>query len=294
MKALVIGASGQVGRELMRLLERTNGADALGTYSKHPAAGLRQLDITSPSSVASLFKEYEPDTVFLCAAMAHVDLCQEQPVLARKVNVSGPANVAAACACKGTRLVFVSTDYVFDGSKGMYAEGDAPAPLNEYGRSKLEAENRIGGLCRNLVIARTAMVYSYNPSSSNFAMQLLNNSSKGTKMRVADDIYASPTYAPDLAVMLLKLAESGKTGLYHATGGARVSRLEFAKTFCKTMGLDDNFIDPVPGAVFKPKAPRPPDSSLSVDKIKRDTGHFPLDYEKGLKLFKQSALEAGI
>lgn len=276
----------------MRLLERTPGAAALGTYSKRAVPGLRQLDITSPSSVATLFKEFEPDTVFLCAAMANVDQCQEQPVLARRINVSGPANVAAACACKGTKLVFVSTDYVFDGSSGMYTETSAPAPINEYGKTKLEAENRIGGLCRNLIIARTAMVYSYNPASSNFAMQLLNNSAKTEKMRVASDVYASPTYAPDLALMLLKLAESGKTGLYHAAGGKRVSRLEFAQTFCKTMGLNPDFIEPVPGSIFKPKALRPPDSSLSVEKFRRDTGYSPLDYAQGLKLFKQAMTEA--
>jgi len=292
MKALVIGASGQVGTELMRLLSASPDTPALGTYASHPQPGLERMDITDTASVATMFDNYEPDTVFLCSAMPHVDACEEKPALTRKVNVEGAAKTAAACASRGARLVFVSTDYVFDGEKGNYTEEDTPRPINVYGQSKLDAESRVLALCRNAAVARTAMVYSYNTASPNFAMQLLNNDKKGAKMRVAEDMYANPTYAPDLAMMLLKLALSGQTGIFHAAGSQRVSRLEFALKACEVLGLNKSFIEPVAFAQLTTKAARPLDSSLDISKLRAALGHEPLGAKAGLSKFKKALAEA--
>lgn len=292
MKALVIGASGQVGTELMRLLSASPDTHALGTYASHPQPGLERMDITDTASVAAMFDNYEPDTVFLCSAMPHVDACEEKPALTRKVNVEGAAKTAAACASRGARMVFVSTDYVFDGEKGNYAEEDTPRPINVYGQSKLDAESRVLALCRNAAVARTAMVYSYNASSPNFAMQLLGNSRKSAKMRVAKDMYANPTYAPDLAVMLLKLALSGQTGIFHTAGGQRASRLEFALTACEVLGLKKSMLEPVLFSELSPKAARPLDSSLNTGKLRTALKHEPLGVKAGLLKFKEAMAEA--
>ncbi|HOX23263.1 MAG TPA: SDR family oxidoreductase, partial [Elusimicrobiales bacterium] len=202
--------------------------------------------------------------------------------------------VAAACASRGARLIHVSTDYVFDGEKGGYSETDTPRPINVYGQSKLDAESRVTALCRDCAVARTAMVYSYNASSPNVAMQLLNNNRNNIKSRVATDMYANPTYAPDLAEMLIKLAESGKIGVFHATGPQKVSRLEFAQLACRILGLNLELLEPMQFAKLKPKAARPLDSSLEIAKLRQAIGHQPLGPEAGLKQFAKKMAEDGL
>ncbi len=268
MKVLIIGASGQVGGALASLCVRRR-LEVYGTSRR--GQGFLYLDLADPSSVAGAFKAAAPDLVFLCSAMTNVDNCEREPELARSVNAEGPALAAEECRKAGAKLVYFSTEYVFDGASGPYGE-DAPAcPVSVYGRTKLEGEKAALALDGALAL-RTTVVYSHNTASKNFIMQLVSNSRSGAKMRVPSDQFSNPTYAPELAAAALDLAGLDAAGVYNVVGPDWMNRYDFALKACAAFGFDPAFLEPRLTSELGQIAARPLKAGLKTEKLAAKLG----------------------
>lgn len=227
MRIIITGANGQLGAELKKVLEGHN----IYAFSKE------QLDITIPTNVREKIEEFEPDVVIHCAAYTNVDGCESNADLAYRVNAAGAGNVAAECLKTGAAMVYVSTDYVFDGQKGQpYYEFDQPDPKNTYGKTKLAGEEIVKNTLRKHYIVRTAWLYGRE--GKNFVKTMLQLAETQKTVNVVNDQFGSPTNAYDLARAIKLLIESEKYGIYHVTNSGSCSWYDFAKKIFEVKGLD--------------------------------------------------------
>jgi dTDP-4-dehydrorhamnose reductase len=225
MRIVLTGADGQLGTELVPVLAAHG--EVIGTT-------IGDLDVTQ-SDCADRIAALGPDWVVHTAAATDVDGCEQEPGMAMAVNAEGTRRVAEGCRRAGAGLVYLSTDYVFDGSKGEpYTEWDVPAPLNVYGRSKLEGERATRALAPRWLIVRTAWLYGRH--GKNFVKTILGKAEAGEPLRVVDDQVGSPTYAQDLAGALALLLSRGRTGLYHVTNSGSCSWFAFAQEILRLVG----------------------------------------------------------
>lgn len=287
MKILITGSSGLLGS---KLVDVAKGHEILPTYSTKPLfPDSLKMDITSRNEVLRIIGEFKPDVVIHTAAETDVDGCEVNKDRAREVNVEGTENIAEACAEVGASPVYVSTDYVFDGERGLYDEDDSPNPINYYGLTKLEGEKRVARIGNHLIV-RTSVLYGWHRWKKNFATWVLESLKQKKRITVVDDHYNSPTLADNLAELLLEAVENGLTGLYHIAGRERISRSKFALEIAKTFGLDSELVKPIKMAELKAwVARRPRDSSLRVDKIQRALKTKPLSISEGLRSMKERA-----
>ena len=282
MTALIIGASGQVGFHIAKAC-RDLGITTYGTATKPNPACALQLDITNPHSVAQAFKISHPDVVFLCAALTHVDGCEKAPGLAEAINVTGTASVADYCKRCGAKLVYLSTDYVFDGNDGPYSELAIPHPINIYGKTKLAGEHIALAQADALTI-RTTWVYSYIAGGNNFLMQVLSAGRVGRKLQVPFDQYSTPTHAADLAKYAVELVIRNKSGVYNVAGADCLSRYAFALKICNQFNMVSDFIEPAATYELQQTARRPLRSGLTVNKLSAEIG--PMSVADSLELIK--------
>lgn len=284
---LVIGASGLVGSNLYRVLNE-RGAAVRGTYLSHPSPGLEPLDLTDESAVERLLADARPSVVYLPAANPFVDWIEENPEASRRINVDAPKRLVDRLRGSAARLVYYSTDYVFDGTAGPYSEEDAPNPLSEYGRQKLEVEEYVRGALPDALVLRVAVVYGWERNPKNFAHRLVNNLRAGnTQMRLPSDQYGNPSYAPNLAAASVELAESGAGGLFHLCGEAVANRYEFAAAVADTFGLPKDGMEPVTTDRLSQKAKRPLNAGMVVGKAQSRLRTPLLGYPAALKLMKE-------
>jgi len=207
VKALVLGAEGQLGAELVKLLGSDAGASRL------------EVSITDAAALDAVVAARRPAVVFNCAAYNAVDRAEAEPEVAFAVNATGPFNVASACVRHGARFVHFSTNFVFDGAKmGAYVESDLPSPLGVYARSKLEGERRVAEVMPEALVMRTAAVFGGHRGQS-FPERILSRARAGSPLRVVSDQRVNPTYAADLAAAAFHLAAAGEEGLVHAVSG---------------------------------------------------------------------------
>ena len=271
-RVLVVGASGLVGNALLRAWA-ARGTEVFSTTYEWPSSPLfRRLDMRDAAAVRGILEEFSPGLVALPAANPHVDYCQTHPGETRLVNVAGSLNVARACRERGVRMIFFSSDYVFDGRKGRYVEDDQPSPINEYGRQKAEVEAAVLSLDpRNLVI-RTSAVYGWQWDPKNFALQVVSRLRAGEPMRVVSDVRYNPTYAENLAEAVAGLAQAGLGGIFHAVGSQTLARDEFARRIADAFGLEARLIEPALSSEFASPTPRPKESSLATEKLRSAIG----------------------
>src|SRR5215831_6757708 len=188
---LVIGASGLAGQSLVRTI-RDRGQNVVGTYASRPRDGLRLLDFTNAGQISECFSALRPKTIYLAAALTHVDYCEEHPEEAQRRNLDGPKLIAQEAARLGAKLIFYSTEYVFDGKNGPYDEEARPEPLSVYGKIKLAAEEAIRDLCADALIIRTTVLYGWDTESVNFAMQIYSRVKSGAEMTIPIDQIGNP------------------------------------------------------------------------------------------------------
>jgi dTDP-4-dehydrorhamnose reductase len=283
-KVLVIGGTGLVGNALLRAWTAQKADVAAATYHCHASGGFLHLDMQNDGQVKALLSEHRPTVVAVPAANPFVDYCQLHPEQTRRVNVAGTLNVARACKDLGARMIFYSSDYVFDGLKGRYTEEDAPCPINEYGRQKAETERGVLALDpRNLVI-RTSGAYGWQWEPKNFVLQVRGNLSEGRPMRVAEGLRYNPTYVENLAQITTALVAAGAGGIFHVVGAEEILRTEFAARAARALGLDASLIHTVPAAEFKSPTVRPKQTSLITEKVRRLLPDIPLlGVDEGLK-----------
>ena len=284
MTSVIIGASGQIGRFLRQASPSRSCTGLDLTYP--PESGFR-LDITRKDEVDGAFGRHQPRHVFLTAALTHVDFCEERPEEARRINVLGTQNVVEACKAARSKLIFFSSEYVFDGNHGPYREEDFPSPVSVYGKTKWESEKTIADSLPDYLIVRTTVVYSYDPEGKNFLMQLQNRLGSGQRMRVASDQWSHPTYAPSLAEIVWELVLHGARGIYHVVGPDYLSRYQFAQMAARNLGLDPGLLEPVPTYQLQQKAPRPLKAGLLTDKLKSFLGHVPIGVQEALLRIQQ-------
>jgi dTDP-4-dehydrorhamnose reductase len=263
MKILVVGAEGQVGHYLLRVLGPSH--EVSGT-SLEGIAGLPALDIREAGAVDRYIAALRPEYVILTAALTHVDQCEDRPEEAERINVRGAEHVAQACRRLDAGLAFFSSEYVFDGRSGPYRETDPTRPESVYGRTKLAGEQLVAALVPNHLIVRTTVVYSYLPGSVNFFMQILQRAQNRQSITVPSDQIGNPTQAANLAQALAELIEGGHRGIFNLVGTSRVGRDVFARRILEKLGYDPEQVAAVPTASLKQKAPRPLAAGLVTDK----------------------------
>ena len=242
MRILITGSLGQLGSELKRII--TSGTSELGvlpaTYHdvKLLMVDVDDLDITDKESVDAYFTEHRPSLVFNCAAYTNVDGCEIDEETAYRVNALGAKHLAQACAHLGSRLIHLSTDYVFSGDATVpYTESDKPDPRTAYGRTKLAGETFVLEYCPDSIVCRTAWLYGHE--GGNFVKTMLRLAKEKGELTVVSDQVGNPTSAVDLAWQLVLLASSSERGVFHATGnGEPVSWHTFAQKIVSQAGLD--------------------------------------------------------
>lgn len=291
-KLLVIGASGLLGS---KLYSQAGGKyDISGTYNPEvdgkSSLRLDPLDIGSKEEVEKLFGKTQPELVILCAAMTNVDGCEKQPLVANRVNATGPVLVARSCKKAGAKLIHISTDYVFDGAKNRrYTEEDVPRPISVYGSSKLAGERAVLSTLPGAVIARPAVLYGWNPieGKDNFVTWVLKKLRAGERATLFEDQWISPTYADDLARTLLELGEKDVGGVWHLSGPDCLDRPACGRMIAEAFGLDGKLVVPVPSSSVSLPAKRPRYSCLDVSKVEKLLGRKMVSFEEGLRRMRE-------
>ncbi len=292
----MVGGSGLLGFKVAELAKNEFETSATCNFRPTKLQGCRlfKLDKTDRSATLTLVNELKPDVVIDTAALHNVDYCETHHDEAWKVNVQGTKNVAEACEKVGAKMVFVSTDYVFDGKKGFYGEEDTPAPLHYYAETKLEGERVVMKAGINYAIARPSVIYGWSPSESaglksssgksmNFVVWVINKLKSKEEISLVTDQYSCPTLADNLAEVLLVMSKSGKPGIYHTAGKTCINRYDFAKKIALTFNLDYNLMKPVTSDYFRQVAERPKKCCLDVSKAEKEFGVRLLTVEEGLK-----------
>ncbi len=290
MRALIIGASGQVGAALIERLT-AGGHDWVGTYAHVPRPGLQPLDMTDHRGTERLIAETAPDWVFCVGALTFVDYCEEHPDEAFCVNRDAAAVAARAAAKRGAGVVYYSTDYVFDGENGPYTEDDPVQPISVYGQSKLQGEHAVRDENVRALIIRTAVVYGPEPQGKNTVYQTLRRTRAGERLRVSDDQLCSPTYNADLAAASVALATRGLGGVFHIAGPAVLDRPAFARLACRVFGYDETLVDAVPTSELGQRAARPLRAGLRSERAQAALATSLRGPEDGLRAMR-AALEA--
>ena len=250
------------------------------------------LDVTDEVQVRGAFEKVHPDVVVHSASLTDVDRCELNRELAWKTNVVGTERVAGAAKMSSAFLVYVSTDYVFNGQKGCYREDDEPDPVNYYGVTKLEAERVVEGRLEDYCVVRGSVIFGSKPAAGkiNFALWLVNKLGAGERVKVITDQWISPTLNTSMADMTLEIVERRLTGVFHVSGATRISRFDFAGLLAEIFSLDAGLIDAADAAGFPWVAKRPRDSSLDTAKARKILKNKPLEVHQALRRLKQERL----
>ncbi len=296
-KVLIVGANGFLGTNLLRF--RTSH-DYISQNLDLIAADLdnsnipsdvqfHKINITNHEQTRKKITKIAPDIVILTAAMTNVDQCEVNKNLATKVNVEGPFNIIKACKKTGSKLIFISTDFIFDGMKKRgysYKETDVPNPLSYYAKTKYEAELVIFSSGIEYLICRTGVLYGWNEKKLNFITWILNNLEQNKPISIITNQINSPTFIANLAQILLKLVEKEAKGIYHTVGDCALNRYEIALKCADIFEYHKDLITPIDH--LEQKAIRPKNASLDITKLKNLLGSelkiFNLD--DGLKYMR--------
>lgn len=288
MKVFVTGVGGQLGHDVMNELHKRGfegiGSDIAPQYSGvadgSPVTTMPyiQLDITDAQAVSSVLHTVRPDAVIHCAAWTAVDLAEDADKVekVRAINVGGTRNIAAACKALGCKMLYLSTDYVFDGQGTAPWQPDCKdyKPLNVYGQTKLEGELAVANTLEKYFIVRIAWVFGRN--GNNFIKTMLNLAKKYDTLRVVNDQIGTPTYTLDLSRLLVDMIETEKYGYYHATNeGGYISWYDFACEIFRQAGLSTKVIPVTTVEYGLSKAARPFNSRLDKSKLTQN-GFTPL------------------
>ncbi len=276
MKILVTGANGQLGTETVSLLSQ-DGDYEVRAYDR------QELDITNAEQVMKKVCDFRPDWILHCAAYTNVEQAEGDGLEANwKINREGSVNISKAAHEVGAKLMTISTDYVFDGTKtSPYTPEDEPNPLNEYGKAKLAGEQAVRYYCPDAYIIRTSWVFGEH--GQNFVYTMLKSAERKNVLKGVADQYGRPTYAPDLASFMKHVIEvRPESGIYHFSNDEEASWYEFAVEILKNTDVK---VLPVSSEEFPQKAKRPSYSVMSLDKVK-ETGFYVPTWKDSLERFQ--------
>lgn len=279
VKVVVTGAKGQLGMDVMSMLQKQGKYQAFGF-------GRQELDITNLKQVQETMEQINPDIIIHAAAFTNVDLAEVEQDLAYQINGIGTKNIAVAASKQKSKLVYISTDYVFNGNSTQpYNEFDSPEPIGVYGKTKLAGEEFVRAIHDQFFIVRTSWIYGEH--RHNFVKKMLSLAQEKKQISVVDDQIGSPTYTIDLINSILDLIDTDKYGIYHISNSGGCSWYEFAKAIFEEANLSVD-LKPCKTKEFPRPAKRPTYSVLHHYSLK--TNGFPpmRDWREALHLFIQS------
>ncbi len=283
MRVLVTGAKGMLAHALLPCLKVEH--DVVGV-------DLDDFDISKEADVQKAFREIRPEFVYHLAAYTDVDGCEANPELAMQVNAEGTANLARASAEVGAAMLYVSTDYVFDGTgQKPWCEDDATNPLSAYGQSKLKGEEAVRGSVARHLIARSSWLFG--PKGKNFVSTILKLAAQKDELRVVSDQRGSPTYTRHLAAKLSQMIGCTAYGTYHVTGSGSCSWFEFTQAILKAGGFDRVRVFPISTAESNRLAPRPAFSVLENRRLTESQLGLLPDWTKGLADYVEEGARLG-
>lgn len=291
MRILVTGANGFSGYYLIqRLLQKKFAVIATGKgecrlpFTADSNFIYASMDFTDPFSVDAVFARFKPDVVVHAGAMSKPDECEMNQMLAYVVNVEGTVTLMTNAEEQKSFFIFLSTDFVFDGEKGMYREEDVPNPVNYYGKTKLEAEDIIKDYPYDWCIVRTVLVYGKNHSGGKNILTIVKDKlEKGEGYNVVDDQVRTPTYVDDLARGIVSVIEKRAKGIFHISGKDVLTPYQIAIATAEYLKLDTTLIKRVTAADFSQPARRPLMTGFIIDKARKELNYDPVSFMEGLK-----------
>ena len=286
---LVTGCNGLLGSNLVFQVaeeHRVIATTRTCAMSSREVTKVR-MDISDEVEVGSVLRRFPPDLVIHCAAETNVDLCETQPELAERINTGGTRHITKVAADLGVGVIFVSSDSVFDGHRGGYAEGDQTGPLNVYSQTKLRGEQVVfEASSENLVVRTNMFGWNMLPKKS-LSEWCLAELREGNDINGFADVLFSPLLVNDIASLILETYEAGLRGLYHLGARDHTSKYEFALKIARAFQLDDQLVSASSLSAAKLAAPRPRKTYLDVAKLTADLGHPLPSIDEGIKTFHE-------
>lgn len=285
MKVLVTGVKGQLGHDVMNELA-LRGIEAFGV-------DVEEMDITDRTACETVISQEKPDAVIHCAAYTAVDAAEDNLELCRKINAEGTRNIARVCKAMDIKMMYISTDYVFNGGgERPWEPDDHREPLNVYGLTKYEGEIAVEQNVQKYFIVRIAWVFGVN--GKNFIKTMLRLGKEKGAVSVVDDQIGSPTYTYDLARLLVDMIQTDKYGRYHATNEGLCSWYEFACEIFRQAGMDEVKVTPVDSDGFPAKAKRPSNSRMSKEKLTENGFERLPSWQNALERYLKALKENGM
>ncbi|HZW04353.1 MAG TPA: SDR family oxidoreductase, partial [Anaerolineaceae bacterium] len=285
---LVTGASGLLGLNFaLAAAQRNHAVTGLVHRNRVHSApfAVAAADLTAPGEIDRLLDEVRPEVIVHCAAMAILDECEAQPEQAQKVNAEAPGVLARAAACRAIRLVHISTDSVFDGQVGHYAETDEPHPISVYARTKLAGERAVQAADPSALVARVNFYGWSLKGRRSLAEFFYNHLVAGQPVNGFTDVYFCPLLVNDLAEILLEMIERHLEGLYHVYSAECLSKHEFGCRLARVFGLDETLVRPVSHEEGGLLAARSPNLTMDVSKLSAALGHPLPGQDSGIRRF---------
>jgi dTDP-4-dehydrorhamnose reductase len=289
VKYLVLGANGLIGKAITRQL--ADRKEWVGTCFRREEPGLICLDITLPESLESIFSRTKPQCVINCTGLSGgVDFCEKNPETAARFHLDATKSIGKLCEDYHAAMAFISTDYIFDGSRSAYKEDDEPHPLNKYGELKLNAEQWIKQNVSRHIIARTTNVFGWDPETvtPNYIMSLYRAVTVKNQFKAPSFLWGNPTYVDDLASAIIELYSLGANGVFHVVGSSFINRYDWALKACNLGYWDKSLVTELKTAPDN-MVPRPLKSNLDTSKFRNLCKTKLRDVDGGLKAFFQEA-----
>ncbi len=292
MKILITGSNGLLGQHLIKLLLETTAYEIIATgrgESRLPFETTEHyhyfsLDITDGIAVNNFIPLHKPDVIIHAAAMTQPDPCELHPIECWNINVTATRFLISAAESINAKFIYISTDFVFDGTAGPYKETDTTNPVNYYGSSKLAAEKAVMESKLNWAVVRTVLVYGnvFVGSRSNIISWAKENLGNRKTIKVVSDQLRTPTYVEDLAKGVLLVAEKNATGIYHISGKEDMSPFDMATAVADYLHLDKSLMTEVNADTFTQPAQRPLKTGFIIDKAKADLGYNPISFKEAM------------
>jgi dTDP-4-dehydrorhamnose reductase len=291
MKILITGANGFIGHYLCELL-LAKGHEVIATgkggcrlpFEGRAGFTYAKMDFTDHYAVHDSFEKFKPEIVVHGGAISKPDDSELNQWNAYVVNVEGTLSLLANASELKSHFIFISTDFVFSGEGGPYSEEDERAPVNYYGKTKMEAEDAVGEYEFDWAIVRTVLVYGKpQTGKANLLSVVQEKLSKGEPYHVVDDQTRTPTYVTDLAAGIVSIIEKRAKGIYHLSGPDILTPYQMALQAASHLGFDQSLIRRVTAADFSQPAKRPPSTRFNIDKARRELNYHPISFAEGLK-----------
>ena len=291
---LLTGSNGLLGQKLVHLIKERKDYHLIATskgsnrITDQEGYEYSSLDITDKEEVEQIFQKHQPDIVINTAAMTNVDACESDKEGSMALNVTAVEYLIEECKKYSSHLIHLSTDFIFDGEDGPYAEDDLPNPLSFYGQTKLQSEELVKKSGLKWAIVRTIIVYGIaeKMSRSNIVLWAKSALEKGEDLNIVNDQFRAPTLAEDLAKGCLLIADQGAEGVFHISGKDYMSIVELVKRVADFYGYDKSIIQETSSTNLNQAAKRPPKTGFILTKAKKKLGYEPVSFEEGLKIME--------